>query len=104
MKILISEAEMFVGTALEDSLEKINSETITAQELNEELIKLLPLIRQSADGVVEALGDEEKNKEAQRIRKMAEILERETRFYMERSLDDLQKLEKSIVKAANKTM
>ena len=44
MRLLINEADMFVGSAFENSMEKINSEHVTATVLNEELIKLFPLI------------------------------------------------------------
>ncbi|KAL4454355.1 hypothetical protein ABPG74_012312 [Tetrahymena malaccensis] len=100
---LRQESELFVGNLLEQSMEKLNDPNCNAETIQQELKKLFPLLQISPiQGEVQCLGVEQKQKEAERITKSAELLERECKFWMEKSLEDLKKLENNILIATRR--
>lgn len=104
MKHLTQVSEIFIGEGLEKSLNVINSDKSSQAQLQEEVKKLVPLIALSETQELVALGKEEKRKEVDRIRKMAEVLERESKYWMDKSLQDLCNVQKSIEKATQKKL
>ncbi|KRW98351.1 hypothetical protein PPERSA_02128 [Pseudocohnilembus persalinus] len=101
MKKMKQEAQFFVSQQLEKSLEIINQENVTAEQLNQEFFKIYPVLKVE-NQKVSVFSEAEKQLEADRIMKMTDLLEREVHFYMQKSLKQMEQINTSIQRASTK--
>lgn len=95
MNNLNTKGKLFIDDTFEQCLKSINSEDITVAQFQECLSTLMPLINTSC-GNLEVLNDDLKKKMALRVSKSSEIFERETKYWMEKALKQLNTLNNNL--------
>lgn len=83
IKHLDLEADLFVGDAFEKAIAILNSEILTKVQIENAIEKIEPLLK-IAQGHIWILRDTEINQQAQKLIKTAEILDRETKYWLEK--------------------
>ncbi|KAL4501420.1 hypothetical protein ABPG72_021227 [Tetrahymena utriculariae] len=103
MKKLLEDADIFVGDAFEVLLEKINQPVLNLNEIEQDLIKFMPMISIGYDGDIESLGEILRNKEVDRIMQSSVLLDREARYWMQKCGDDLNSLKNKLLSVTFET-
>ncbi|CAD8168904.1 unnamed protein product [Paramecium pentaurelia] len=91
IKVLDLEADLFVGDAFEKSITLLNMQKLNKEQIEQAIEKIEPLLK-ICDGQIWILRDTEINKSAQKLIKTAEVIERESKYWLEKCLVDLNKL------------
>ncbi|CAD8183720.1 unnamed protein product [Paramecium octaurelia] len=91
IKVLDLEASLFVGDAFEKSISVLNKQKLQKEEIEQAIEKIEPLLK-TCDGQIWILRESEINQSAQKLLKIAEVIERESKYWLEKCLLDLNKL------------
>ncbi|CAD8187166.1 unnamed protein product [Paramecium pentaurelia] len=91
IKLLDLEADLFVGDAFEKSISMLNMDKLSKIQIEQAIEKIEPLLK-TCDGQIWILRDTEVNQQAQKLIKTAEVIERESKYWLEKCLIDLKKL------------
>ncbi|CAD8099528.1 unnamed protein product [Paramecium sonneborni] len=91
IKVLDLEADLFVGDAFEKSIKVLNMQQLKKEQIEQAIEKIEPLLK-TFEGQIWILRDTEINQQAQKLIKTAEVIERESKFWLEKCLIDLKKL------------
>ncbi|CAK86603.1 unnamed protein product (macronuclear) [Paramecium tetraurelia] len=91
IKVLDLEAGLFVGDAFEKSISVLNKQKLQKEQIEQAIEKIEPLLK-TCDGQIWILRESEINQSAQKLIKIAEVIERESKYWLEKCLLDLNRL------------